>query len=483
MTQELITILLPIIVVVAGALLLLLVDQWIPERRKGISALLAAAVLAAALGLNLAVGARSAGLVDPNSMVVLDSFAVFLNTLFLASGLMAIALAYDYLKRMQMDKGEYYVLLMIAISGMMLMAQAYDLIMVFLALELLSIPLYILSGFARKRPESEEAALKYFLLGTFASGFVLYGVAMIFGATARTDLPGILAATVSAPINAPLFLIGAALLMVGFGFKVAAVPFHKWTPDVYQGAPSPVTAFMSVGVKAAGFAALMRVFTLAFPSLAADLSPVMWALAALTMLLGNVLAVAQTNIKRLLAYSSIAQAGYMLMAFVPYGDTSAGTSVTGSLLFYLVAYGLTSLGAWAVVVALEQAEGRGLSLEDYAGLGRKYPWLGAAMVVFMLSFTGVPITLGFWGKLYLFRTVVESGFISLALIGLLTSLVSAFYYLRVVVFMYMRTGEAQASRDVWLNLTAVVAALAVLGLSVAPGLLFDLASRVILLVQ
>lgn len=483
MTKELLTILLPMIVVVAGALLLLLVDLWIPEKRKGISALLAAAVLAAALGLNLAVGARSAGLADPNSMVVLDSFAVFLNTLFLGSGLMAIALAHDYLHRMNLEKGEYYVLLMVSISGMMLMAQAYDLIMVFLALELLSIPLYVLAGFMHKRIESEEAGLKYFLLGTFASGFVLYGVAMIFGATARTDLPGIMAAAAGAPINMPLFLIGAALLMVGFGFKVAAVPFHKWTPDVYQGAPSPVTGFMSVGVKAAGFAALMRVFLLAFPTLAGNLSPVLWVMAVATMLLGNVLAVAQTNIKRLLAYSSIAQAGYMLMAFVPFGNRAAESSVTGSLLFYLVAYGLTSLGAWAVVVALEQAEGRGLTLEEYAGLGRKYPWLGAAMVIFMLSFTGVPLTLGFWGKLYLFRTVVESGYIILALIGLLTSLVSAFYYLRVVVFMYMRTGEPQVTRDPWLGLTVVVAALAVLGLSFAPGMLFDLASRAILLIQ
>ena len=275
------------------------------------------------------------------------------------------------------------------------------------------------------------------------------------------------------PISAILFLIGSAMLLVGFGFKVAAVPFHMWTPDVYQGAPSPVSGFMSVGAKAAGFAALLRVFVLIFPSLAADLVPVTWGVAALTMIVGNVLAISQSNIKRMLAYSSIAHAGYILMAFVPFGDGKIAPDAVASALFYLATYAMTSLGAWAVVIALEQQEGgKGLDLSDYAGLSRRYPVLSAAMAIFMLSFTGVPPLVGFWGKLYLFRTVIEAGFIGLAVIGLITSIVSAFYYLRVIYWMYMREGQPAASSDGWLNLTVIAAAVLVLIVSILPNTLF-----------
>jgi NADH-quinone oxidoreductase subunit N len=241
-----------------------------------------------------------------------------------------------------------------------------------------------------------------------------------------------------------------------------------------------VTGFMSVGAKAAGFTALLRVFIVAFPSLASSLAPILWTLAALTMVVGNVAAIAQGNIKRMLAYSSIAHAGYILMAFVPFGQGQLVSSAIASTLFYLLAYAITSLGTWAVVVALEKAEGKGLELADYAGLARKYPILSAAMMVFMLSFTGVPPTLGFWGKFYLFRTAIEGGYIGLALIGLLTSLVSAYFYLRVVVIMYMRPGEAEARRETWVNLLAIAAAAATLLLGFLPGPLFELASQAVL---
>jgi NADH-quinone oxidoreductase subunit N len=472
---------LPVIVVAVWGALLLLVDLWIPVERKGITAALAALGLAAALVLTLLQTEK--GIFAFNGMAVLDNFAVFLNVIFLLSGLAGIALAYGYLARLDIERGEYYPLLMFTISGMMLMSSANDLIVVFLALELLSIPLYILSGFARSRVDSEESALKYFLLGAFSSAFVLYGVALIFGATAHTDLPGIIAAIKTNVANTGLLVVGGALLLVGFGFKVAVVPFHMWTPDVYQGAPSSVTGFMSVGAKAAGFAALMRVFVTALPSLAADLTPVLWVLAALTMIVGNVMAVAQTNIKRLLAYSSIAHAGYLMMAFVPYGNRAVVGDSVASLLFYLVAYAFTSLGAWAVVVALEQKDCQGQTLNEYSGLGRKYPWLAVPMIIFMFSFTGVPPTLGFWGKFYLFRTAVQGGFTSLALIGLLTSLVSAYYYLRVVVVMYMRPGEPVVSQDRWVTLTAVVAAAAVVLLSLVPTPLFTWATQALLRIQ
>ncbi|NPV75280.1 MAG: NADH-quinone oxidoreductase subunit N [Anaerolineae bacterium] len=469
---------LPLAVLVAWTTALLLVDLWIPKDRKGITALLAAFGLALTLGLSLARGQQPRQAFG--GMVVVDGFAVFLDVIFLASGLASIALAHDYLKRMNIVRGEYYSLLLYAISGMMLMTYAYDLIIVFLALELLSIPLYILSGFVRLNLRSEEAALKYFLLGTFSSGLVLYGIALIFAATARTDLPGILAAVELAPANLTMFLVGGALLLVGFSFKGAIVPFHEWAPDVYQGAPSSVTAFMSVGAKAAGFAALMRVFVVAFPSLSTDLTPVLWGLAAVTMVFGNIVALAQTNLKRLLAYSSIAQSGYLMMAFVPYGQGIVLSDTIAAMLFFLVGYALTTLGAWAVVIAVEKAEGRGLELQDYAGLGRKYPLLGAAMTVFMLSFIGAPPTLGFWGKFYLFRTAVEGGFTSLALLGLVASIFSAYYYLRVVVMMFMRPGEPEARRDPWLVLTAGVSALAVVGFSLVPGSLLNLALQAVL---
>ncbi len=478
MTRSDLIAILPILVVVGWALVCLMIDLWIPIGRKGFTAFLTALGLLAALVIVVIQRGQSA--LAFNGMAVQDGFAMFLDIIFLVSGLAGIALAVDYLKRMNIERGEYYILLMFTISGMMLMAHANDLIMVFISLELLSIPLYILAGFARPRPESEEASLKYFLLGTFASGFVLYGVALIFGATAHTDFKGIMAAVIGHTLNPVLFLVGSGILLVGFGFKIAAVPFHMWTPDVYQGAPSPVSGFMSVGAKAAGFAALLRVFALVFPSLAANLTPVLWVLAALTMILGNVLAVVQTNIKRLLAYSSIANAGYILMAFVPYGQAQVLSSSIASALFYLMAYAFTSLGAWAVVIALERAEGKGLQLDDYAGLGRKHPWLSLSMMVFMLSFTGVPLTLGFWGKFYLFRTALEGGYTVLALIGLLTSLVSAYYYLRVVVIMYMRTGDPEVQGGKWVNFTAVAAALAVVGLSFVPGPLFDMAAQALL---
>jgi NADH-quinone oxidoreductase subunit N len=250
-----------------------------------------------------------------------------------------------------------------------------------------------------------------------------------------------------------------------------------WTPDVYQGAPTAVTAFMAVGAKAAGFAALLRVFVTAFPSIGADLVPVLWGLAALTMIVGNVVAISQTNIKRMLAYSSIAHAGYILMAFVGFGKSQAlADSAIASALFYLVAYAITSFGAWAAVIALEKANGQGLEISDFAGLGRKRPLLAAAMTVFMLSLTGMPPTLGLVGKFYLFRTVVESGYILLAVIGVLTSLVSAYYYLRVVVFMYMREGDPEVASEPWLNFTWIVAALATVILSLLPAALFALSS-------
>jgi NADH-quinone oxidoreductase subunit N len=476
---------LPVLMLVVWALFLLLADLWLSKHAPVWTPILAAVGLLASLAASFFLAGKS--MLGFGGFILVDGFSNFLQPLFAITGLLAIALAYDYLKRLDINRGEYYVLLLFSISGMMLMAQAADLITVFLALELLSLPLYVLSAFARPRADSEESGLKYFLLGAFSSGFVLYGIALVYGATGATSLTGIVAAA-SNGTPGLLLTIGAALILVGLGFKVAAVPFHMWTPDVYQGAPTAVTAFMAAGAKIAGFAALLRVFATAFPSIAADMTPVLQALSALTMIVGNLIAISQSDIKRMLAYSSIAHAGYILMAFVPYGNPDVAPVSIAAGLFYLVAYALTSFGAWSVVISLEQKEGspstgsrqRGLAISDYAGLGRKYPALAAAMTIFMLSLTGFPPTLGLVGKFYLFRAVIAGGFIPLAIIGVVTSLISAYYYLRVVVTMYMQDGEPETEREFWLGLTTAGTALVIVIVSLVPQGLFTWASEAVL---
>jgi NADH-quinone oxidoreductase subunit N len=486
LSSNLITIL-PITVLLAWGCLLLLADLWIPPGRKWLTAALAAVGLSLTLGISLAQSGSST--VGFSGMVEVDNFAIFLDVIFLGSGLFAIAISHDYLKRMEIENGEYYVLLLFSVAGMMLMSVAADLIVVFLALEMLSIPLYVLAGFARPKLDSEESALKYFLLGAFSGGIFLYGVALTFGATQTTSLRGVMASAQAGAANLTLLTLGGALLLIGLGFKVAAVPFHMWTPDVYHGAPSSVTAFMAAGAKTAGFAALLRVLVIALPEISADLTPILWGLAALTMIVGNLLAIVQKNIKRLLAYSSIAHAGYLLMALAVYGQAQAADDAMAAALFYLAAFALASFGAWAVIIALEKTDlsletvnRKGLMLEDYAGLGRKSPLLAAAMTVFMLSFTGVPPTLGFAGKFFLFRTTLEAGtpaFVVLALIGVLTSLLSAYYYLKVVVIMYMQAGDPEVRGDTWLSLAAVLTAAATVLFSLFSTPLFRWAAEAI----
>jgi len=455
---------LPLVIVILWACVLLLVDLFIPKNRKAWTAILASVGLLVAMGFSIAqTGVETEAF---GGMIMVDGFSQFLTILVLGSGLVAVILAFDYLTRLGIQRGEYYVLLMFSISGIMLMSMAADLIVIFLALELLSIPLYVLAGFASPRSDSEEAAIKYFLLGAFASGFLVYGVAIVFGATGYTGLTDIFQVVQSGAVDLTLLAVGAALILVGLGFKVAAVPFHMWTPDVYQGAPSSVTAFMAVGAKVGGFAALMRIFVTSFGALAMDFTAVLWGLAALTMILGNVVAIAQKNIKRMLAYSSIAQAGYILMALVPYGQKDVINDAIAAALLYLIAYAFMNFAAWAVVITMERAEGKGLELSDYAGMGRKYPALAAIMTVSMLSFTGIPPTLGFIGKFYLFRSIIDGGFVWLAIIGVLTSLVSAYYYLRVVIYMYMQDGEPQAQRDNWVYVTAAVTGVGILILGI-----------------
>ena len=382
------------------------------------------------------------GLANPalQDMLVADGYAMFLSLAILVAAALAILFSVEYAGRMGLAQAEYYALLLLSTTGMMLMAAATNLVTIFLALEMLSIALYVLVGLNRAEQRSAEAALKYLLLGAFASGFLLYGMALVYGQAGTTSLAGIREAvgSLSAPSPA-LLLVGLGLMIVGFGFKVALVPFHLWAPDVYQGAPTSVTAFMSVGAKVAGFAALGRVALYAFAGSQGDWKWLLAGLAAVTMTVGNLVALRQTNLKRLLAYSGIAQAGYILAGL------AAGNELgTAGALFYLFAYAFSSVAAFGVVIAVARwHEGshtgpplhQGEMLEAYAGLAEKKPWLAVAMSLCLLSLTGLPPLAGFMGKLYVFGAAVQGGLAWLAIVGVINSVIAAYYYLRIVVEM------------------------------------------------
>jgi len=474
--------LLPLLTTLTWAVILLVVDLFVPPGRKAITAGLAALGFAVSLALSLFW--RTAPTTTMNGMVVIDGFSTLLSALFAACGLASVLLAYAYLQRMGIERGEFYVLLLFTVGGMMLMASAADLIVIFLALELLSIPLYVLAGFARPRLASEEASLKYFLLGAFATGMLVYGIALLFGATGSTQLPVIAAqlARFTATDSVPLVgYAGIGLILVGLSFKVAAVPFHMWTPDVYEGAPTPVAGFMSVAAKAGGFAALLRLLAWALPAVSLTWVPLVATLAALTMIVGNLAALVQMNLKRMLAYSSIAHAGYILMAVAALGTRAASAGAVAAALFYLLAYAVTNLGAWGVVVALEREYGTGLTPPDYSGLARKHPLLALAMTIFMLSLTGIPPTAGLVAKVYVFRAALDGGLVWLAIVGVITSFISAYYYLRVIVAMYMREGSPEVRLDCLTAGVVAVAAVATLALGLLPAPLIQSAVRAVML--
>ncbi|MEJ2749227.1 MAG: NADH-quinone oxidoreductase subunit N [Anaerolineae bacterium] len=466
----------PVVIVAAWGMLLMLIEMFISDeqQKQWLTWVpwLTLAGLAVALVQALGMWGFSGGTFTPvggEPMIVVDNFATFLNIIFLLTGILTVFVSVNYMHRTGLERAEFYMLMLFSISGMMLMGMANDLILVFLALELLSIPLYIMSGLAWPRNDSEESAMKYFLLGAFSSGFLVFGIALIYGATGSTQLPVVLAKIAS---GGSLGLAGAAFLLVGFAFKVAAVPFHMWTPDVYQGAPTSVTAFMSVGAKVGGFAAMMRVFVTALPQIGETWVTAVAALATLTLIVGNFVAIAQPNIKRMLAYSSIAHAGYIMIAVAASTATPDGVSAA---LFYMFAYLFTNMGAFAIVIAVERKTNEGVELDDFKGLAKRSPLLALAMAYFMLSLTGVPPTGGFSGKFFVFRAAIEANLVWLAIIGVITSVVSGYYYLRVVYMMYMMDGEGEVQSGWGLNGTAVaIAVLATLILGFLPGTWFDI---------
>lgn len=431
----------------------------------------------AIIGL-LGAGASSMFLWDRNAtsfgVVTADNFALFVNLVLVAVGILTVFFTSQTATRDHLPAGEFYALMLFSMVGMMLMAQATDLLLMFLALETMSIAVYVLTGIRRDLQASTEAAFKYFLLGAFASSFFLYGIAFIYGITGSTSLDrvGSVIAAQSMSGN-PMILLAVGLLVVGFGFKVAAVPFHMWSPDAYEGAPAVVTGFMSTGVKAAAIAGFARVFLTALEPMITEWAPVLWAIAAATMIVGTVLGVAQTSLKRMLAYSSIAHGGYLLVGLVAGNDVGKA-----AILFYLAAYALTNLGAFGIIALLGSRDRANDDLRDYAGLWYSHPALATLMTIFLLSLGGFPPTAGFIAKWYVFSAAVGAGYYGLAIIGVLSSVVSVFFYLRIVVMMYMSERDARPvpAPMTTMALTALgIAVFGVLYLGVLPTQIIDLA--------
>lgn len=433
----------PPILVLFGILMVLLLEILSPNDKRGrvrsLSPVLSGLTLLFTLGYiftRWGTATTAEGFAD---MVTLDRFALFSMGVLCVAGILGVLSAWNYLRTVGEDHGEYYALLLAAVFGGMVMVGAVDLIMIFLGLEILSISVYVLTGFLRRRDESSESALKYFLLGAFSTGFLLYGIALLFGATGSTHLATIAA---NGAEHSTMMLAGMALVLVGFGFKIAAFPFHVWTPDVYQGAPSPVSGFMAAAVKVAAFAGLLRVLVVAFEPLRIEYSYVLYYLAIATMIFGNVAALIQKDLKRLLAYSSIAHAGYILVGVVAMiRQPEAGASAA---LFYLLAYTIMTVGAFAVVAHLSRQDADADTLDGYRGLARRHPWLAAALTIYLISMAGIPPLVGFAGKFALFYAAIKAQLVDLAVVGVLASALSVYYYIRVVYLMYMTEAEEGA---------------------------------------
>jgi NADH-quinone oxidoreductase subunit N len=428
---------LPELVLSAFGIVVMVLDPLVDEEKSQKTLGLIAFVGTIAGLISTWVMAQSPGLAF-SDMVRIDTFSVFFTFLVIAIAAVVILSSFEYMAVQRIRAGEYYALILFGVVGMALMSSAIELMMIFIGLEISSISTYILAGFRRTAASSSESSLKYFLLGSFATAFFLYGVALMFGATGSTNID-IIAQKIQSG-NAELLALDAmALMFVGLGFKVAAAPFHVWTPDVYEGAPAPVVGFMSTAPKAAAFAVLLRVV---FAINAPGRFWFLWVAAALSMTLGNICALVQDNVKRLLAYSSIAHAGYLLVAFAMTNPDNSSTGISAAM-FYLAAYAAMNVGAFAVVSHFANAGERYVTLEDYEGLGRSSPLLAATLTVFLLSLIGIPITGGFFAKFYVFSAALKANLVWLTLIGVLNSAIGAYYYLRIIVVMYMRESRKE----------------------------------------
>jgi NADH-quinone oxidoreductase subunit N len=459
------------ITVVSLLSLVVLVIESLHDRTEVVNCWVS--ILGLAFGMGVALNSLAPAGKAFGGMVNTGGFASYFAVVFCIAGIFSVMLSKSYIRKEGIEHGEYYSLLLFAVVGMMLMASAADLIIFFIGLELMSISFYVLAGFARQRLVSNEAALKYFLLGAFATGFLLYGIALLYGTTGTTNI-GSITLQAAALKTVPVFLIGLGLLLVGLSFKVAAVPFHMWVPDVYEGSPTTVAGFMSTGGKAAAFSAILLVLGPAIMRVIGPLREALALIAALSMIVGNVLAISQASIKRMLAYSSIAHAGYILT-----GVIAANGYGENGVLYYLLAYTVMNLGAFGVLSVLESKDGRNVTYEDYAGLSSTQPLLAGLMAVFMFSLTGIPPFAGFFGKYYVFAGAIEAGYTWLAIVGVVMSAVSAYYYLRVVVLMYFEKSpilpETRVSR---LGVAALVlSAIAILALGIVPSTVLGITTQ------
>lgn len=468
----------PALLVFAVALVVMLVEAWVRPPRKTVFWALGLGGLVAAGLLTAWVQAKVGGAPTDafGHMIRVDGYGVFFSACSILAGILSLLISDDYLERIGVRVGEYYALVLFGVFGMMLMSFANDLMLVFIALEVMSISMYVLCALKRGDPRSVESGFKYFILGAFSSGLLLYGISFLYGATGSTALPALTAWFAAGGADgdqATLVAIGGALVLVGFGFKVASVPFHMWAPDVYQGAPTSVTALMASGVKAASFAAFGRVVIGALGPDAAHWGAALWWMSALTMVVGNIGALVQTDLKRMLAYSSIAHAGYLMMALAAAGSaTGTDNPALGSLLFYMLAYTFMNAGAFAVLSMLTRDGSDATELDDLAGLGKAHPWLALGLSVCLLSLAGIPPTMGFVGKFYLFAAALEAGQTMLAVIGALSAAAGVYYYIRPMLYMYMREGRPTVERDRWAGaaLAVCTAVMVVAGLVPSPVL-------------
>lgn len=460
---------LPELVLSIFGILVMLVDPVIPNdsSKKPLGYIALIGVLA-----SLAATAYQAGFYGDAffNMVRVDTFSVFFSVVILLVALVTILSSLDYLEVQRIKAGEYYALVLFASVGMVLMSSAIELVLIFIGIEISSISSYVLAGFRRRAAESAESSLKYFLLGSFATAFFLYGVAMVFGATGTTNIYRI--AAVLSTQHSVLVYLAVAMMFVGLGFKVAAAPFHIWTPDVYEGAPAPVTGFMSTAPKAATFAVLLRVL---FAMDAPGWFWMVWVTAVLSMTIGNIGALVQNNVKRLLAYSSIAHAGYLLVAFAAATETGISAAI-----FYAASYAVMNVGAFAIVAHLSGKGERYVTLEDYSGLGRRSPLIASLLTIFLISLIGIPITGGFFAKFYVFSAALQSNLVGLTIIGVINSAIAAYYYLRVIVYMYMRDERVEAPvarMPVALGTALTISVVATIYLGVLPNRVLDSAIR------
>ena len=473
----------PLLIVILTAMVVLMVDLALPRDRKSACVAVSLVGLAVAAFSCVSLWDKSgASLITGfNGTVVADDFALAFQAILIVVAALSILLSEKYIQQKGINYGEYYALLLFSTSGAMLMATSRELITIFIGLEVLSIALYILSGFARTEARSEESAMKYFLLGSFSSAFFLYGIALVYGGTGTTRLDTLTTVPITA-LTSSYAVAGFALLLIGLAFKAAIVPFHSWTPDVYEGAPTSVTAFMSAGAKCGAFAALVRVAIVLLP-LASIFHDVLWVLAILTMVVGNFVAIVQTNIKRMLAYSSIAHAGYILVGLLA-GSSGAAlvnpsirTEAYAGILFYILAYTFMNLGAFGVLILLARRGDELNNIEDLQGLAQSQPWAAALMALFMFSLAGVPPAAGFFGKFYVFIAAVHAQQYSLAVIGLVASVVGAAYYLKIVYTMYFLPAVRQYPANAWrfslgANVALILSAIATLAFGMFPSGLY-----------